>query len=161
MTDSATVQGDGRIEIGHLAKDVSFVTRVLRAQLRVHNAAVYTNHEMASGGVAILCLIGLNPGISQKDLAGAVVLKKSAVTKIIGEMEQNGLVVRSRGDGDRRFNSLRLTRKGAARRAAMLKDIAAQQDQLLAGLEPTERREFFRLMWRLIDRLEQQGAHTP
>lgn len=68
------------LTLGPLARDLSFATRALRAHLRGHNVRVFEEHDVPQGGIALISLIGLNPGVSQKDLAGAVVLKKSALT---------------------------------------------------------------------------------
>ena len=64
--------------------------------------------------LSLLSLIGLNPGISQNDLASTVVMKKSAVTKLIGELEAKGLVIRDKPKSDRRFNALSLSLEGEA-----------------------------------------------
>jgi DNA-binding MarR family transcriptional regulator len=140
----------GGLELGYLASDLSFVSRVLRAHIRSLNAGFYRENEMVSGSVALLSLIGLNPGISQNDLAGAVVLKKSAVTKIIGEMERAGLVLREKARADRRFNALHLTDAGQERWRELQTEMRRQQDRLMTPLTVTERAELFALLGRLI-----------
>ena len=42
---------------------------------------------LPGGQVAVLNLIDLNPGLTQKQLAKIVVLKKSALTKVVNELE--------------------------------------------------------------------------
>ncbi len=140
----------GRVELGYLAKDLSFVSRVLRAHIRSLNADFYRENEAVSGSVALLSLIGLNPGISQNDLAAAVVIKKSAVTKIITEMEQADLVTRQKTKADRRFNALELTDNGQARWRLLKAEMVRQQDRLLAPLDEGERDLLFALLGRLI-----------
>jgi DNA-binding MarR family transcriptional regulator len=141
---------DGALSLGFLAEDISFVTRVLRSKLARENAAFIRRHEVASGEVAILSLIGLNPGVSQKDLAGAVVLKKSALTKAVNTMEASGLIERRKGSGDQRFNTLHLTPAGEAKWQAMRKDMFQLQNRLLEQLSNQERQELFGLLWRLV-----------
>ncbi|WP_213544675.1 MarR family winged helix-turn-helix transcriptional regulator [Vannielia litorea] len=146
------------LTLGPLARDLSFASRALRAHLRGHNSRVFEEHDVPSGGIALLSLIGLNPGVSQKDLAGAVVLKKSALTKLVNEMETTGLIERRKGAGDRRYNAVHLTTKGQRLFDAVMPDIIALQDQLLAPLSAQERKTYFDLTWRLIAHLEQQPA---
>lgn len=141
----------GSIELGHLAEDISFVTRVLRAHIRARNAEFYRENDVASGGVALLCLIGLNPGISQNALAAAVVLKKSAVTKVISGMEEHGLVTRAKTRTDRRYNALHLTERGEAEWTRLRGEMRRQQDRLLAPLGDAERETLFALLGRLND----------
>jgi DNA-binding MarR family transcriptional regulator len=140
-----------RIQLGKLAYDLSFVSRVLRAHIRVRNAGFYSQNEVVSGSVALLSLIGLNPGISQNDLAAAVVLKKSAVTRIIHQMEEAGLVTRQKTRDDRRFNALTLTAAGLARWRQLQVEMRRQQDRLLAPLDAPERATLFDLLGRLIE----------
>jgi DNA-binding MarR family transcriptional regulator len=141
----------GGVELGYLARDLSFVSRVLRAHIRARNAAFYSENEVVSGSVALLSLIGLNPGISQNDLAAVVVLKKSAVTRIIHEMEEAGLVTRQKTRADRRFNALSLTDAGEARWRQLQGEMRRQQDRLLAPLDETERQTLFALLGRLVE----------
>lgn len=138
------------IELGYLAHDLSFMSRVLRAHIRSRNADFYAENEVVSGSVALLSLIGLNPGISQNDLASAVVLKKSAVTRIIHEMEEAGLVTRQKTRADRRFNALNLTGAGEARWRQLQAEMRRQQDRLLSPLNPDDRATLFDLLGRLI-----------
>lgn len=139
------------LNLGHLAEDISFATRVLRTRVARENAHFFQDHDVASGEVAILSLIGLNPGASQKDLADAVVLKKSALTKVVNEMEKSGLIERRKGSGDKRFNTLHLTPVGEAKRETMRVEMAKLQNRLLSALSQTERKELFRMLWRLTD----------
>ncbi len=145
---------DGTVRLGHLASDLSFATRALRARLRDQNAAFYKTHGVESGGIAILSLIGLNPGISQKELAGAIVLKKSAMTKVVNQMEAQGLIERRKGDGDKRVNALYLSAIGTQHYNSMMSDMLERQNRLLAPLSPGERTLFFEMMWRLIDQFD-------
>ncbi|MCO6381568.1 MAG: winged helix-turn-helix transcriptional regulator [Vannielia sp.] len=146
------------LTLGPLARDLSFATRALRAHLRGHNERVFEEHDVPSGGIAVISLIGLNPGVSQKDLAGAVVLKKSALTKLVNELESTGLIERRKGDGDRRYNAVHLTAEGQKLYDEVMPDITAMQDALLAPLSPAERELYFDLTWRLISHLDQRTA---
>ncbi|MBV0911946.1 MarR family winged helix-turn-helix transcriptional regulator [Anianabacter salinae] len=137
--------------LGHLAEDLSFVTRILRSEILERNASFFATHEVAGGEVAVLNLIGLNPGLTQKDLAKVVVLRKSALTKLVNEMERTGLIERRKEGADKRLNALYLTTEGAARLARMRPDMARLQEDLLAPLTSAERAMLFELLWRLID----------
>lgn len=139
------------VTLGYLGRDISFVTRVLRAWLLEDTAAFLKAHDLAAGQVALLNLIALNPGISQKQLADVVVLKKSALTKAINEMVAASLIERRKEEGDQRFNALYLSETGTARFTAMRKDMEASQERLMAALTPEERELFFSFLWRLID----------
>lgn len=153
MVEKGAKSARSRIDLGYLEDDISFVTRILRVQLQERNAPLFERHAIPGGVVALLNLIGLNPGLNQKEIARSVVLKKSALTKLLNEMERNGQIERRKGGSDRRLNALYLTEKGEAQRTRMRPDMAALQDSHLEALSPGERAMLFELLWRLVDSL--------
>lgn len=141
------------VELDYLGEDLPYLTRVLRACVRAENAAFYKDFGTEHGDIAIINLIGINPGISQNDLAAAVVLKKSAVTKVIKHLEERGLVERRKVSTDKRYNALTLTRKGEEKRARLREGMQFQNDALFAGFSDSERTEFFGQLRRLCENL--------
>lgn len=139
------------ITLGHLETDLSFATRVLRSRMQARNAGIFREHGLAGGEVALVCLIGQNPGLSQKALAEAVVLRKSALTKHVNDMETAGLIERRKVGGDLRLNTLWLTAKGEALYDGVRTDMIALQDDFLSPLSRGERAILFELLWRLTD----------
>ncbi|MDO5641654.1 MAG: MarR family transcriptional regulator [Paracoccus sp. (in: a-proteobacteria)] len=166
MTDSGEIAIlSSRINLGYLTRDIAFMSRVLRAHVRWATAAGTGSPASALPDIALLGVVGLNPGISQNDLAATMVMKKSAVTKLVAEMEAAGLIRREKPKTDRRYNALRLTPEGMARWNLSKDLIAAQQDALLAPLTTRERARLFELLGRLVvhhaDRLDNGEAHSP
>ena len=140
-----------RARLGHLSADISFVTRILRSRILECNEAFFAEHKVAAGEVAVLNLIAINPGLTQKDLAKIVVLRKSALTKLVNELEHTGLIERRKEGADKRLNALYLTAEGSERVTRMRPDMTRLQEDLLAPLSPGERAMLFELLWRLID----------
>lgn len=145
------------VEFGHLAENLPFLTRVLRAFIRAENAVFYADSGLELGEIAILNLIGVNPGLSQNDLAAAVVLKKSAVTKIVKLLEARGLVERRKIKTDKRYNALTLTEAGKDKLAALRDRMNRQQSELLSVLNAEERDQLFVLLNRLVDHLGERN----
>ena len=139
-----------KIELGYLAGDISFMARVLFAHVRLANAEFHREWDTVSGTLSLLSLIGLNPGISQNDLASTVVMKKSAVTKLIGELEAKGLVIRDKPKSDRRFNALSLSLEGEALWVELRDRLQERQEFLLPPLNLRDRDRLFGLMHRLV-----------
>lgn len=140
----------GNVDLGYLATDLSFMTRVLSAHVRVTYAEYQRKGDTAGGALALMSLIGLNPGISQNDLAMTVVMKKSAVTKAITEMEERGLVVRSKHKSDRRFNALTLSAAGTELWHDLRNRNQDRQEILLHPLTLRDRERLFNLLGRLV-----------
>lgn len=139
------------IALGHLEQDLPFVSRLVRARIQAATADVVAVHGAIPGEIALLNLIGLNPGVSQKDLAQRVILKKSALTKLINELESRGLIERRKEDADARLNALHLTQDGSDRLARLRAALDPVQQDLLRPLSPAERAMLFELLWRLVD----------
>jgi len=141
------------VELGPLRENLPFLTRALRAYIRAENAEFYTALDAEQGEIVVLSVIGLNPGMSQNDLAATLVFKKSAITKLVKDLEARGYLERAKSPTDRRFNALQLTAAGQ-KRYARISDLIAQQNA--AFLEPfsePERAELFGYLNRLYRHL--------
>lgn len=143
----------GQIDLDYLADDLPYLTRVVRACIRAENAEFYRDFGTEHGDIAIINLIGINPGISQNDLAAAVVLKKSAVTKAIKSLEERGLVERRKVSSDKRYNALTLTEAGEAKRRELRDGMEAQSEALLSPFAAEERKQLLSLLRSLCDHL--------
>lgn len=141
------------VNLGTLRKNLPFLTRALRAYIRVENAGFFSGFETEQGEIAVISLIGLNPGISQNDVASTLVLKKSAVTKVIKGLEDRGLVQREKVETDKRFNALTLTREGQDKYHRINVRMTEQHDALLSPFDASERAQLFGLLNRLHQHL--------
>lgn len=144
--------------LGHLTEDISFVTRILRARIQSRNEPFFADHQVAGGEVAVLNLIYINPGLTQKELAQLVVLRKSALTKLVNALERSGLIERRKEGTDKRLNALYLTDEGHARLAEFHPDMVRLQAEFLAPLSAAERAMLFELLWRLIDEADRPAG---
>jgi DNA-binding MarR family transcriptional regulator len=140
------------VELGPLGRDLPFMLRSLRGFIRGAVADTFAGLEAAPGDIAILNLVGSNPGVSQNALADILVLKKSAVTKAIKSLEARGLISRQKGR-DRRFNALALTPQGKDRLRQIGKRMDVQHRLLFEGVPEDELAAFFRQLMRLLVRL--------
>lgn len=87
---------------------------------------------------------------SQAGLARRLWIDPSDLHAVVGELERDGLIARVRDPGDRRRNVVTITTAGKTRLKHLDKVIDQAQRDLLAPLSPTERRDFIRLLERLL-----------
>ena len=81
---------------------------------------IQTRAMHGAAAPAAVVSIGVDPGLSVGALAQTVGLTHSATVRLVDRLARDGLVER-RGGMDGRSVGLRLTRRGAARRRAILK----------------------------------------
>lgn len=67
-----------------------------------------------------LYYIGMNEGITQKDLSDKMDLKESTVVRLIDRMEKEGVIERIKDNKDRRISKLYLTSHGKEKREKVL-----------------------------------------
>jgi DNA-binding MarR family transcriptional regulator len=144
------------VELGPLRENLPFLTRALRAYIRAENAEFYAALDAEQGEIVVLSVIGLNPGMSQNELAATLVLKKSAITKLVKDLEARGYVQRAKSASDRRFNALELTATGKKRYAQISDLIARQNATFLEPFSQAERNELFGYLNRLYRHLGQR-----
>jgi DNA-binding MarR family transcriptional regulator len=108
----------------------------------------FRSQELNTAQFDILSRVGAATGISQQELAAALLVTKGNISQLLNKMEQDGLVTR-RQEG--RTNCLSLTDKGQARFETVVPQQEALIANLLAPLSPNEQRELLRLL-RKLDR---------
>jgi len=156
MADDTGEAGQQGVVLGPLRENLPFLTRALRAYIRAENAEFYASLGAEQGEIVVLSVLGLNPGISQNDLAATLVFKKSAITKLVKDLEARGLIERARAAADKRFNSLRLTEAGQARYRQISDLIARQNAALVEPFTEGERAQMFAYLNRLYTHLGQR-----
>lgn len=146
------------VELGPLGRDVLFMTRNLQTLLRPKGEALRHELGLEAGMIGVLSVVWLNPGVSQNDLAASLVLKKSAITKLVKTMEAQGLVTRRRVSEDRRMNALALTDAGHRMIEKVRRGTEEMQNTLFAGVAEDKRAVFFEVMATLLQRLDREAT---
>jgi DNA-binding MarR family transcriptional regulator len=88
---------------------------------------------------------------SQADLARSTSVDRSDVVAVLNELEERRLIKRAVDPENRRRNIVSITPAGAKQLSVLDSTISDIQERLLAPLSPTERRQFTKLLHRLLD----------
>ena len=104
------------------------------------------SHDLSTAQFDVLAQIGAASGMTQQELADALLVTKGNISQLLGKMEHDGLIAR-RQEG--RTNCLSLTERGQARFAAVVPQQEALIADLLAPLSDDEQRELLRLLRKL------------
>lgn len=94
----------------------------------------------------VLAQVGAASGITQQELANALLVTKGNISQLLGKLEQDGLITR-RQEG--RTNCLSLTERGQALFALVVPQQEALIGELLAPLSADEQHELLRLLRKL------------
>lgn len=139
-----------RVKLGVLQHNLSYLSRLARSVAKSRAAEFIGDLGFVTGQVTMLGLIAANDGISQNDLARALMIRKSQVTALIQDLVSRGLVSRVEQGQDRRFNSLSLTKLGAQEWRRARARMARHSDSMLSSLSADESAELTRLLRKVI-----------
>lgn len=99
--------------------------------------------ETTSVQFGVLNALAREPGSSQRALGDVLDLDRTTIGEVAGRLEQRGLIVRKRDDGDRRRNVLDLTDAGRAELELLLPR-SRRVDQVLTSSLSAHDREHLR-----------------
>lgn len=123
---------------------------------RLHQIAVAIFlHEAETTGLtpvqyAVLQTVANQPEIDQRTLARSAGLDTSTIAGVVDRLEARELLVRGTTREDRRVRLLSLTDAGRAVLAEAVPAMQRAQQRILEPLTAAERREFMRLMHKLV-----------
>ena len=143
------------VELGFLHDDLGFhVIQARRAiGMAVRNSAPASVRSSPGGMLTTLVLIGLNPAISQSEIAKTLFLDASKVALLIRELQRAGLVRKTTAAGDARRVELYLTGEGEQKFAQMEANRSERENRIASGLNASERRQLVALLLKLQDAL--------
>lgn len=80
-----------------------------------------------------------DPPLSQRDLVARLQLEKSTVSRLVAQLQRQGLVQRERDPDNPRLYRLRLTQQGRDRHAGLASGFHEQYERWVAAMTPAER----------------------
>jgi DNA-binding MarR family transcriptional regulator len=102
--------------------------------------------DMRKVEFTILQLVQQNAPVTATKVAKALAVTTPGVTIWLDRLEERGLLVRERGDVDRRTQNLSITRKGQALVASALERLRQADGEILAHLSAGERHMLLELL---------------
>jgi len=138
-----------QMPLGTLLRRIAAASRA-RVAARMQNETWAMAAGFRPGCVGVMfCIRQLQP-VSQRGIGAVLGLDPSDVVGLIDILEGAGLVERARDPSDRRRYSLRLTASGQRAHSRLLEVLERATEDLLAPLSVAERRQFLRLLERVV-----------
>ncbi|MBR9765589.1 MAG: MarR family transcriptional regulator [Rhodobacteraceae bacterium] len=163
MNRSASIdtpdQGLGGEGIGKesLKGSLGFLLRVAQLRSFGHFFAVMSEENVRPGEVTVLDLVRENPGIRQGVVSKTLKIKRAQMSKMVREMEAEGLIARRVPREDRRSVELRLTPAGEARIARIATRFPEIEARTGKRLTAAEARELRRLLIKMTGLEDKEG----
>lgn len=126
---------------GHLIRRLNQISVSVFAERMAREGFDFTPVQYAA-----LSTVAANPGLDQATLAGLIAYDRATLGGVVDRLEQKALVERSVSRADRRARELHLTAKGADMLALLKPIVADLQDDILIGLDETEKLQMMRLL---------------
>jgi DNA-binding MarR family transcriptional regulator len=118
---------------------------LLGFRLRMAHIALYREFmsaladvEVTQRQVAVLWLVGANPGVSQGELGAALAMDSATMVAVIDRLTREGRIVRVQSETDRRRRELHLTPAGIKTLKSAKAAIARLEKLAAAGLREGE-----------------------
>jgi DNA-binding MarR family transcriptional regulator len=100
---------------------------------------------------ALLNVIAAREGATQQELGSALGIDRSTMVALLDQLEEAGLAKRRPSPTDRRAKQISLTAKGKRHLERARRVAAEVEDEVLAGLSATQRRELMTLLRRALE----------
>jgi len=104
--------------------------------------------------VGIIFRLSFFPGSTQKDIADFFFKDKTTITRIIGTMERNNILVRVPSEKDKRINLLYLTNKGKEVQGIVSKVAMEASSQATEGIDEKDLEIAKRVLKQIRENLE-------
>lgn len=151
VADVPTVpQGGQDLSYGLLPGILGYhLRRTQVAIFRHFSRTVAAQEDITPGLFGMLHVIAINPGLGQSRLAEAMEVDRSAIVKVVDQLEKRNLIVREPSPNDKRSHCLRLTGEGRKALRRMEALVLRHEDEFTKELSVEERRVLIRLLMRL------------
>ena len=104
---------------------------------------------LTPGQPKVLEILSGQNGCIQKELAAAFDIKPATVSRLLDNMQEQGLLTRQRDENNGRATRIAITREGRRLHGEMSRLMAQAEEQALVGFTPREREQLFAFLERI------------
>jgi DNA-binding MarR family transcriptional regulator len=127
-------------------RDLAAMIAPLQRALIAAEMPVLRAHGLSMWGYAVLSALDGEPVRTQAALAEYIGADKSRIIGVLDELEDSGLLQRTRDPVDRRARFVAITNEGREKRRAIQTEIQRHEERVLAQLPPADREAFLRAL---------------
>lgn len=125
-----------------------YITKIARAAQRYANGSI---NKMGIGSTEYECLhvVRKNEGTNQEVICKKLNIDKSAVTRMISNLEKKGYVIRKKDESDKRFNKIYSTEKAMEVKLGETSAESLFYEWLMEGIPEEELTPFLKMLDKL------------
>ncbi|MEU3650588.1 MarR family transcriptional regulator [Lentzea sp. NPDC034063] len=138
-------------------RDLAAMIAPLQRALVAAEQPVLRAHGLSMWGYVVLDTVEGQPVRTQAALAEFIGADKSRIIGVLDELENDGLLERTRDPADRRARLVTITEEGRRRHGAVQTEIQRGEERLLARLPAADREALLRSLAVLVDALPKLG----
>ncbi|KOV83256.1 MarR family winged helix-turn-helix transcriptional regulator [Nocardia sp. NRRL S-836] len=127
-------------------RDLAAMIAPLQRALIAAEQPVLRAHGLSMWGYVVLSALDGQPVRTQTALAEFIGADKSRIIGVLDELENAGLLDRTRDPADRRARFVAMTDEGRRKHRAVQADIQRNEERVLARLDPADREAFLRAL---------------
>ncbi len=148
-----------------MSGDVDQFQRLLFTLGRLHSlrdplANCCERTRLTAPQIHALLWLGQDGALTMGELARRLGITEKTVTGVVDRLEREGHVQRERSPEDRRVIRCRLTASGSRIHRKLDRTVVQDMGRMLEHLDTTDRRALFRILEKLIRRLDTPPAST-
>lgn len=152
MRDFYTVEAfSPRVSLGYLVRRINKLS-IARVE------AAFDGCDISFTQWVVLALVSTEVATTCTELSRDMDHDKGALTRVIDQLEDRGLIVRRRDEGDRRVSKLSATNEGQAIVSDLATRVIGVWNHVLRGFDRQEVTQLIDMLTRLLDRLESADA---
>lgn len=115
-------------------------------QLHLDLLADLKKYKISLSRWRVLAVLGVREGRTINEIAELAMIRQSALSRAVVQMEANGLIRRESMKGDQRFVLVYLTAKGRQLFQKLFPIVERRQEICLAGIAPKDAKQLFALL---------------
>ncbi len=114
--------------------DFAVLLQIAGRMIAQHVETIGKDAGLSAGHMSVLGMIHRKPGLVQSVYGGILAINDATLGRYVDKLEDRGLVLRERCDGDRRTVRLTLTQSGLTYTLASKKRLATLRAEVTGGL---------------------------
>lgn len=134
-----------------------YLVKRLYSATRSRLDEITRQHDLTAGDYTMLSFLKRLQPCSAAELSREQQITPQAATQQVAQLKAKGMVTAQENEANRRISLISMTERGQAALAAISAEARLVEEEMMAGMAPTERRAMHAFLIRSIETAEKKG----